>query len=352
MLLSSEALGALIERSASGMTLKAFTAATNAAYEVRSKGVTARSDSAESLFMQSILNSHRELLTDEAVQRFADVEILGVDSPYINAFAIQDEQGRDCILLFQGLYHLVHYFADLITVLNLLQEKRPQATISDGEGGVHSEAQLFSMAGFAILSECLATAQYPPYLHEMLGEQHRQNVKEGTATAFVFVMLHELAHHHLGHVYLDNPRSEAPTLALLEPEHLSDEQQDEFDADSQALQWIADVYRGPIQSSLLFLLGAHAFIEAFSGSSSQNHPLAINRLFRLSKAAKLSDEERKIVDGWIEDRAKNFRAMARERAAEGGSIRKKIERAMSIKHAWAIIAEVKQRVITENGFLS
>lgn len=351
MSLSSETLANLIAGSSPGMTPHAAMASARAAQEIRVNGVTARLESPESLALQSIMISHGELLSDTVKARLASVSLFGVESSYINAFAFLDGHGRENILVCDGLRQLVHYFADLITVLGLLMKLRPGATIGNSEGNRHDEAELFSMAGFVLLSDYLETGRFLPNLHEMLGEQHRQNVKHGFMAAMIFVMLHELAHLHLGHVLLDRPKSEAAALALLEPERLSVEQQDELDADAQALQWIGSDYRGPIQSSLIFLMGSHAFVEAFSGGLSQSHPLSINRLSRLAHAAQLPAEERDIVHGWITDRARNFRELAAARSASGGSIRVNIYRALSVEQAWTVVNEVKRRVATEHGHL-
>jgi hypothetical protein len=58
----------------------------------------------------------------------------------------------------------------------------------------------------------------------------------------------------------------------------------------------------------------------------------------------LDADARAIVSSWIGDRVRSFQSLAADRSAGDGSIGNRIAAAMSIEHAYAVIAEVKRRV--------
>lgn len=351
MWLDSEALVRLIDGPAPRLNAEARAQAGGAAHRIRILGKRAESDSVNSRSLRSILDAHPELIDPAAMGALRKVGILGVDDPYINAFALRDRTAPDgAVVVFEGLLHLIHYFTDLIAVLSQLQTERPDAVIDDGSGGHHPEALLFSMAGFVLLAHFLETGEYPPLLHDLLGSDARRNVKIGFGASVVFLLLHEVAHVTLGHADVGGATSEAAALGGLEGE-ASLALRQELEADAQAMAWIATSWRGPIQSSLIGLFGAHAFAEAFRGASDRHHPLAVDRLKSLSRAADLTEADREIVDSWIEDRARHFVTMAGDREAAGGSIQANIYKTMSPSHARAIVHEVRTRIQAEYGVL-
>ena len=347
--LSTQELAELVRGAGNGLAPQAGRAVGKALADIKAGCVAARIDSEESRWLAQLIEDSPELLAPGARRLFDGIELYAVDSDHPNAFA-RIAAGTPQILVFSGLRHLIHYFADFVTVLALLQSHRADATIDDGQGGAHPEAFLFSMACTVVLADFVTTNRIPATLHDLLGPQAQNNVRIGFRTALLFVLLHELGHLELGHLS-DGPLSEVAHVGLLEPETLSLRQADELAADEFAIAQIAPAYRADLISSLMLLMGGFALLEAFYGGLSASHPLAINRLARLADLLELDAGTRAIVSSWIGDRVRSFRSLAADRVAGDGSIGDRIAATMSIDHAYAVIAEVKRRVRQGPGTL-
>ncbi|WP_343699662.1 hypothetical protein [Caulobacter sp.] len=346
-MLTTDTLIEIVQADLPRLTRIARQAAVAAAGQLRIQGVVATRDSAESRSLRSMLTVAPDLFAPSALGRFDRVELYGVASPLPLA-SVRFDGAQHQIVIFNGLIQQVHFFADLITVLDGLIALRPETRVDPREGAL-LEAEAFSMAGFSLLSAFLRTGQPLPPLHDMLGPGRRQNVKLGVAAAIAFALLHELSHVELGHL-AGGARNDIGHMALLEPEHLSLYQAEELEADRHALELIEPHYRQDIQSSLIFLFGSYAFLEAFSGGE-ESHPLAINRLAALADAAALPEDVRDIVVGWITARSRQFRALAEARSSAGGDAAQRIEEVMPAALALQMIAEIKQRVLAEHGLI-
>jgi hypothetical protein len=345
-MLTTDALIQIVESDLPRLTVVAQRAAVEAAKTLRDQGSVATLDSQASQALRSMLQVAPDLLAPGVLARFEVVELYGVDSQLPLATTLFDG-ARHKVVVFNGLIHQVHFFADLISVLDGLIACRPEATFL-WNGGEALEAEVFSMAGFSLLSTFLRTGQLPSPIHDMLGSIRRRNVKLGVAASIAFAALHELAHVELGHLEGLGLRNDIGHLALLEPEPLSRYQAEELAADRHALGLIDPRYRQDIQSSLIFLFGSYAFLEAFSGGQA-SHPLAINRLAALAEAADLPPDIREIVVGWIVARSEAFRALAAQRLGADGDLGDRIEAVMPAALAHQVIAQIKRRVLAEHG---
>jgi hypothetical protein len=361
--IGTEELVSLIASDLHRLAPEASAAARLAVADLRERAVVAEDTSPDSQWLRDLIATSQDLLTDDAVEKLGAVHILSVDSFHINALA-RRVGNTPQIIIFSGLRHLVHFFADYVTVLAHLLRLRPDAMIerpSDRSRGKaddpardtdpdRGEAFLFSAACFAIIADFLRNGRPPSLIHDLLGPAARKNVELGYRTAILFALLHELGHIDLGHLE-DGPLSEVLPIALVEPETLSLYQQDELAADAYAIAHIAPAHRADIISSVMFLLGSFALLEAFMGGFSVSHPLTINRLGAIADAAGLTADDRVIVEGWIEDRARAFRSFAGDRTSAGGSIVERIDSAIPITEAYAILAEIKRRIKADLGEL-
>lgn len=309
--------------------------------QIEVRGIQASPQSLNTRSLMSALASVPELLAPGVEERIARHAIFGVESDYIGAVVRLRPSGAGQIFVFEGFLAFLHHFASSITVLNAFLSHDPGDPI-EWRGQTISEAEGVCVALFALLARFLRTGERPPAIDHALDETERANVRLGLAAAVTFAVLHELAHIELGHFEGDRARGEIGHIALLEAEALTLFQLQEFEADEAALRMIAPAFRSDIQSSLLFLFGGNAFLEAFTGVS-ESHPLAINRLSRLADAAALPPDVQTIVASWIADRARHFRLMAGDRSGvEDGLAR--IEEKVPAREALAILSRANARL--------
>lgn len=318
--------------------------------EILRDGRGARLDSTSSKSLQSVLIATNAELGSRAIERLARVEIYGDETSYINAVP-QARKGIERIFVFDGLKHLIHYHSDLIKVLGLLQAHRPGVEYQLPDGSVLSESLAFSMAGYSILANFHETRRVPMTIHDMLGPKAQAEVLAAYRGALCFVLLHELGHIELGHLKFSEVRSERSHLSLREPEALSSYQEAELEADAFAMNLIPRHARATFTPSLIFFLGAFAFIEVFSGGLSESHPLAVNRLARLVDLCEMDQADQSILVSWIGGQVENYRRFAQDRAIHGGSIRSRIAESMPADQAYAVVLEIKRRVAAQHGVL-
>jgi hypothetical protein len=342
-------LAAIIERSCRGAVLAEGEAARIAAAEVRRARTVADEASAGSRFFRNVVDIHEPYLTPNVTSLLRTVELYGVDSPYANAIP-EVEAPRKRIFVFEGFQQLFLYFAYLIRVLDGLQNHRANAEIVV-EGERLAEPLAFSMAAFSILSNAMARQFWLPPLEDMLGPRAKSEVMYAYRAGMLFVLLHELGHIELGHLGLDGVRSERGHFDLAEPELLSEIQREELEADDFAFEALQSAYRGEIMPSLIFLFGAHAFMEVYSGHLSEKHPLAANRLWVLAQRTPLPAQDKQIVVDWIEGQIAVWRNFAGKRGDLGSGFRARIEERMPVKTAVCVVDEIKRRVAAEVGLL-
>lgn len=343
-------LASLIEQAAVGAAPNEEEVAHQVAEQIRHAGRGAHLHSQSSKSLHSMIASTQRELGEEALRRLAQVEIYGEESLYINAIPNMRRRVKR-IIVFDGLKHLIHYHTDLIKVLDRLQVHRPDAQYELPDGSTVAECLAFSMAGFSILSDFLETLRTPVAIHDMLGPRARAEVVAAFRGALCFVLLHELAHIELGHLSISGVNSERLHFSLLEREAMNACKEDELAADAFAIGLIPSTSQAAFTPSLVFLLGAFAFLEVFSGNLSANHPLAVNRLSRLVDLCRMAPDEKSILVAWIEQQIQKFRNLSDDRASGGGSIRNRIEAKMPVQTAYRILIDIKQRVGVEHGCL-
>lgn len=344
-MISSTELAALLEADLPRMTPVGAEMTRRAVTEIRVHGIEATSDSLNTRALLSAIGAVPELLAPGVEARLARQQIFGVASDYIGA-VVRPSGSEVQIIIFEGFLAFLHHFASTVTLLNAFLSEPPGDPVS-WRGQQIDEAEAVSLALFSLLAHFVRTGVRPPAIDHALNDLERQNVRLGVAASIAFAALHELAHFELGHLAGDRARSEIGYVALLEEEALSAYQIEEFEADQAALEMIAPAFRADIQSSLITLFGGHAFLEAFTGVSA-SHPLAINRLARLSQATDLSEADRAIVDGWVKDRAKHFRALAGDRRQEAYGLAH-IETQLPVAEALVILDKANRRLMAVRG---
>ncbi|MEO1729472.1 MAG: hypothetical protein AAFR64_01900 [Pseudomonadota bacterium] len=276
--------------------------------------------------------------------------LLAAPIPYIGAVA-RVRRGMGQIVIFAGILRLVQFFFEMLNVSSRLQAVRPEATIDDGLGGQHSDSFLFLLACQVLMSAFMERGEEPVSLSDMLSEEQNNTIAFGFNGALCFLLLHELGHIELGHTALGMHSEPMAMYGLLEPEDLSNEQAQEFDADDYALEALNPQYRAGLISSLIHLFGSFALLEAFVGSMGDAHPLSINRLGRLAEQCDLDETERAVTDQFVKARVNFFREMTGRREAAGGSLAGRIYKVMSVEHARRVIEEVRRRVEHDHGKL-
>jgi hypothetical protein len=313
------------------------------------EGVTAELDSDLSKSLQKVRDDFAPYLRPEVASELATIEVYGVDVAAVNAFARLDEDRRQ-IVIFSGLTDVIIFHAQLRTILNLLQKTRANQVVSV-DGWSESEASTFSMAAFTILADFLR-GQALISLDGILGPKAAQNVKIGYEASIAFTLVHELAHHVLGHIELGNAVAERNSFSLPIDENINTRQTNELAADEYALMAFHADLRLPLFSSIVFLMGPMAFMEAFAKPAKQTHPLFTNRTARLGSLlvpSNLQDEEavRVIVDGQIN----GFGKVSTMRDGSGGDIRNRIFETVPIDLAHRMIVTIMQRLSSEIGVL-
>ena len=156
------------------------------------EGVTARVDSESSQFLWRTADDFRQVWEPEITDRISTVDIYGADIPLINAFA-RLEGGRRQVVVFDGIRQVVLFYAHLITVLNLLQTRRPHRRLVV-DGWDEEEMASFSLAGFSLLYEYMKNGHALIAVGDILGPIALQNTQHGYAATVAFLMAHELGH--------------------------------------------------------------------------------------------------------------------------------------------------------------
>jgi hypothetical protein len=317
---------------------------------IQRSNIVARQDSGPSQFLRKVLDEHSEYLTPELNEQLTEIEIYGVDLPVINAIA-RVEETRPQIILFHGLLHFIHFYADLVNVLHLLMTLRPAKEILVN-GETWDEARAFSAAGFAILAHFMDTGQVPCAVGDLLGPTTRRNIEIGYTGAVLFVLAHEAGHIALGHTSNKRLVAERKSHALRIDEQLSLPQEQELEADAFAFKSIREEAREWFTPSMLFFLGPFAFLEAFSRPVRDTHPLASNRAAQLAAMVSAREPENAVaIQRIVESQIAGFRNLAPKRDENNGNIRYRIRETMPIDLAYAIVKEVKNRVFSEQGLL-
>ena len=140
------------------------------------------------------------------------------------------------IILFSGLLRAMMCYVEIIVFMNLLQARRPSATMAY-DGRDNPEAAAFSLAAFSILDNFLVRGVPPIAFGDMLGPRALTKVKLGFAVAAVFVLAHD-GHLHPGHDLRTPGLSARASASLVLEEEIDDYQRQEFDANAFAYKTI------------------------------------------------------------------------------------------------------------------
>jgi hypothetical protein len=316
---------------------------------IRRANVTARLDSSQSRFLRNLTDKHAHFMSSDAVDLLRTTDLYGTDLAIANAIP-RHRNGRRQIILFEGLCHLIRYYADLITVLNLIQTLRPTATIIV-EGEPQPEVSALSSAGFAIIADFIESGRTVRTLSPLLGPKSRRNAAIGYLGAVLFILLHELGHLQLGHLAGARDRTERLPLALPIDETIDHYQQQEFDADAFAFRSLRDEVREDFISSVLFFLGPFAFLEAFALPDAKTHPLSVNRAAHLASLLGPDGRAAHAVARIVESQAAGIKNLARSRNENRGDVRHRIREKMPLDLANRIVREVADRIRDEVGCL-
>lgn len=362
MSIPANELADLMEQATVGAVPREIENTRREANEVRKSGVGAFSDIDGAKFLHSVIDAIKDVLGENALSYLAQVEINSSPSPSINVLPVYTKRIKK-ILVFEGMKYFISFHTDLIKVLDQLQFHRPNIQYRFPNGSIVNESLAFSMAGYSILSYFQKPkSEFSDYdfqklkrvqesIHDMLGTKARNEVIVAVYGALVFVLLHEIGHIELGHIGKTGVYSERQHFSLLEQEALSLSKENELAADNFAIRLLPKKSRVDFMPSLVFLLGAFAFLEVFSGNLDEKHPLAVNRLSSIVEECEAPPEYKDIVINWIEQQRKNLKFYESDRTDNGGSIWDNIDKTMPVDLAVKIIGDIKYRVFIECGLL-
>ena len=313
------------------------------------QGVIARLDSEKSRFLERTATDFQEFWLPEVASAMQDVELYGVEVPYINAFARLERQARQ-VILFDGVQQVALFYAHLITVINLLNQLRPERYI-EIDGWREKEAASFSLAGFSLLYDYMKTGQVLIAVGDILGPVAQKNTRLGYVATIAFLLAHELGHLVLGHTGHSGAVAERNQVSLAIEQDINEYQQNEFAADRYALFAFREHLRLPLMSSVLFFFGPMAFMEAFVRPKNATHPLFTNRAAHLASLLPKGSEDAMAVANIIESQIAGFWKLTAMRGETEEDIRPRIHQTMPGDLAYRVIYTVKEGVMSEAGFL-
>lgn len=343
MLINQSDLSEILRSSISGATLNERHRIDTIISTVASDEITARLDSDSSVNLRGIVDAHKNILSEEASDLLSEIDIFGVNLDLCNAFARIDS-GHKQIIVFDGLLYLIRFYADLVTILPLLNYYYPDETI-EINGEKESVAQLFSTAGLSLIVDYIENGGALVDLSPILGPVAKRNSELGYLGAIVFLLAHEAGHIELGHCDMSY-HSERYVGNLAIKEEIDNYQNQEFEADEFAFYSITEETRNLFISSIIFFMGPLAYSEIFHFEEGRTHPLAANRLSNLSEKVtfpsdpKLEVALKEIMTGEIE----RFRGFSAQREAYNGDARERIREVISFEAAHSIIRGVTDRL--------
>jgi hypothetical protein len=311
-------------------------------------GVAADSASDSSRSLQQLVFKQRAVLTAEAQSRVDSVVLFGLDTLLCDAIP-RRYRNRDCILVHVGLLQLLRYYTELQMLIVLLKD---EDSCIDVAGEPLQIGLAASLAGHVIFVAALDSSHQLISLAPLLGAVARQRSDLGYGAAALFLVMHELGHHVLGHLDAGY-KSERMAMEPRIPESLGPIQQMELEADAYALQCFAPKIRAPVISSVMFAFGPFAFLETFRGSMDAHHPLTVNRLAALATDLSFPDEPeleqacRSIIASHVD----RFMRLATDRAESGGDISHRIRDHLSLADAHQVLDRVGRWVREHRGAL-
>lgn len=312
---------------------------------IKKANITARLDSPQSRFLRNLVDKHTHFLQPGAAALFQDIDLYGTDLAVADAIP-RIKDGRRQVIVFEGLCQLIHFYADLITVFDLLQTQRSDCVVlvDDAE---QPEALAFSLASFALIADFIETGRTLNPISRLLGRRSRRNAAIGYLGAVLFVLLHEAGHLHLGHTEQAPGNSERPPVSPALAEDITPYQQREFDADRFAYMSLREGIRQDFISSILFFLGPFAFLEAFALPAGRSHPLSVNRGAHLASLMAPDDETAAKTLRIIASQIEGIQSLAARRSEHHGNIRYRIHETMPVELAHQIIREISARIEAE-----
>jgi hypothetical protein len=311
-------------------------------------GIDADSASESSRSLQQLVHKQRSVLTPVAQSRLDSVFLFGLDTLLCDAIP-KRYRSHKCILVHVGLLQLLRYYTDLQLAMVLLKDEKAEIDV----GGEPVQIGLAaSLAGHAILVAALDSSHQLISLSPLLGEVARQRSDYGYGAAALFLVLHELAHHELGHLDAGY-KSERMAMEPRIHESIDPMRQMEVEADAFALQCFAPEIRAPVISSVMFAFGPFAFLEVFRGPMDAHHPLTVNRLAALAAGLSFSDEPEleQAAQSIVESNVDRFMRLASDRARGGGDVSHRIHEHLPLALAHEVLNHVGRWVREHRGTL-
>lgn len=310
--------------------------------------VEASSSSAVSKSLQNLVYQQRAALTSEARSRLDGVALLGLDTMLCDAIAWR-HRNHDCILVHVGLLQLIRFYTEMQLVMDLLKDENVSIDIGGDPTQIGVAA---SLACHAMLVAAMDTGHQLISLSPLLGDVAIQRSNYGYGAAALFLVLHELGHHALGHV-TGGYKSERMATETRIAEPLDKTRQEEMDADAFALQCFAQEVRAPVISSVIFAFGPFAFLETFRGRMDVHHPLTVNRIAAVSACLSFDGEPelQRVTDSIVDAHVARFLKLESDRTRSGGDLSSSIREHMPIEIAYRVLDQIGRWVRDQRGTL-
>ncbi len=224
-----------------------------------------------------------------------------------NACAIRAPDG--------GLLVILH--TDLLAAISFYNEMQWLAARHLMAGDTDQARELLRR-GHHFIVNCFRNEWHTNYpaLPPTLGEEDFLRVQMKTMANELFVVAHEFAHIHLGHLGTLRSESIGPRGKEVVVQRYDRRQQMELDADAQAVKWLANLYGRATGSTFLglpsqsvalcvevFMLLHIVEVNLMNGAATSSHPPALVRLKHISERceAHLKPEDRDFVAEMIKN---------------------------------------------------
>lgn len=234
------------------------------------------SDSLETVQLFDHFKEQLEFLVPERKSELMRCEVYVLPFPLCIAYA-HELSGRRIIVISEGLIDLVANTICSSLAVSLLPKELDTCYLLEYRKDMPA-SHLFANALFLLQLHFYRFCSPLPNPGALLTPELREQSKAAVNGALLFILLHELGHHALGH--LDNDEVRPMRYGLVIQEALSVEQRQEMDADMFALDCLLEPAR---------LLGTYwrenavnffVQMELVSGRHSGfEHPTAINRAY-------------------------------------------------------------------------
>lgn len=314
---------------------------------IRRGNISAQLAVPRSRFLRNLADQHRHYFNDDVASLIAETDLFGVDLPIVNAIPFR-RAGRRNVIVFNGLLQAVRYYADLVNLLNLMLQHRPDEVINL-DGSPVRETLAFSMAAFSGMAGAIDRGLSLPPIRALLPVEARRNAAIGYLFAVLFIIAHEIGHLHLGHLNITPELTERIPVTLAVDEDVGVAAAQEFEADRFALMGFRESARENIIPSVLFFLGPFAFLEAFTRGN-VDYPLSVNRAENVRRLVAPASDAARIAGEVLAASVASHYRLATLQGTSGHALRQKIHDRMPVTRAAWIIHEVSGRIMALGGF--